>query len=86
VFDLDSDAHRELIEDEGELLQFAFRFLDQVLFGEMTIPVKEGARERRIAKRKERMEQRRSEEVQRQRGEDVYELARKGFPSSRDGD
>ncbi len=49
IFDLDPRTMQDLLADEDELQQFAFRFLKQVFFGVMTIPVKEGARERRIA-------------------------------------
>ncbi len=52
VFDLDEETNHSLSTDEDALLRFAFRFLKQVLFGERTIPVKEGARETRIGRRK----------------------------------
>jgi len=46
------------------------RFLRQVLFGEHSIPFKQGARERRIAKRKEDWEKRRQQEIERFREQD----------------
>lgn len=52
VFDLTQSEKTNLLEDEDELLQFAFRFLKQVLFGEKTIPLKPGARGSRLARRK----------------------------------
>ena len=54
VFALPPDQRAALMNDEDELLRFAFRFLKQVLFGEMTIPVYPEARERRLARRQER--------------------------------
>jgi Fe-S-cluster containining protein len=53
VFDLSDEQIEQLKADEDELLRFAFRFLKQALYGEMTIPVKEGARDRRLERRKE---------------------------------
>ncbi len=50
VFDLDEPALATLTTDEDKLLQFSFRFLKQVLFGEMSISRKEGAREKRLEK------------------------------------
>ena len=48
-----SDAEVEdLARDEDRLLAFSMRFLNQVLFGEMTIPIRKDARERRVGKRK----------------------------------
>ena len=54
IFDLPAAERAALMEDEDKLLLFACRFLKQVLFGEMTIPVKPDARERRLAKKRER--------------------------------
>ncbi|MCG6868039.1 MAG: YkgJ family cysteine cluster protein [Gammaproteobacteria bacterium] len=52
IFDLADDEIRALIDDEDRLLQFSFRFLKQVLFGEFTIPRRDKAREQRIEARK----------------------------------
>ena len=65
LFDLTSEERQRLAADEDALLEFSMRFLKQVLFGEMTIPLKEGAREARISRRKAVWEQRRSEELAR---------------------
>ncbi len=51
VFDLGDDEKKSLSEDEDKLFQFSCRFLKQVLFGEMRIPVRADARERRLSKR-----------------------------------
>ncbi len=52
VFDLSDEEIEALVADDEALMQFGFRFLKQALYGEMSIPVKEGARERRLARRK----------------------------------
>lgn len=41
------------------LIKFGFQLMKQVFFGEMTIPMKDGALEERIAKRKDVIELRR---------------------------
>ncbi len=63
VFDLDDHEIGALLEDEDKRLHFSFRFLKQVLFGEKTIPIKEGARERRAADRKNLWKDRRENEI-----------------------
>ena len=63
VFDLSKQEMRDLLGDEERLLQFSFRFLKQVLFGENSIPIKEGAREQRIEQRKAVWAQRREQEI-----------------------
>lgn len=39
LFDLDPAFHAQLRTDDEELLQFAYRYLKQALFGEITIPL-----------------------------------------------
>ncbi len=53
VFDFDDAAIRELMDDEIALMQFGFRLLKQVLFGEMTIALKHDARDRRVERRRQ---------------------------------
>ena len=53
VFDLDDEAVAALKADEDALLRFAMRFLKQALYGERTIPLKDGARDRRLERRRE---------------------------------
>jgi Fe-S-cluster containining protein len=67
ILDLPQSELQALIDDEDALLAFALRFLKQVLFGEMTIPVKPGAREQRVAKRKDLWLERRKAEIARQK-------------------
>ena len=52
VFDLGKQEIQTLIEDEEELLKFAFRFMKQVLYGEMTIAVRNEAKEARLQRRR----------------------------------
>ena len=52
-FDLPADEYESLLKDDVELMQFAFRFLKQVLFGEESIPVKADARQAREQRVKE---------------------------------
>jgi hypothetical protein len=72
VFDLDHAQLARLLAEEEELVRFSMRFLRQVLFGESSIPVKQGARERRIEQRKDQWDKRRKEEINahRQRAQD----------------
>jgi Fe-S-cluster containining protein len=67
IFDLSDGDMTLLLEDEEKRLQFSFRFLKQVLFGEKTISVKEGARELRASERKQIWAERRKEEITRHR-------------------
>ena len=64
---LPAAEERALLDDEERLLAFAMRFLAQVLFGERSIPLREGARERRIEERREQWRARRDEQVRRHR-------------------
>jgi hypothetical protein len=63
IFELDETSLAELLDDNEKLLRFSIRFLQQVLFGEQSIPVKEGAREQRIQERREIWQRRREREA-----------------------
>ena len=67
LFALDDEHIQLLVNDEDELLQFSMRFLQQTLFGEQTIPLREGGRERRIEARKKAWTERRQADIQRHR-------------------
>lgn len=54
VFDLSEQEKKSLTDDEDKLFQFSCRFLKQVLFGELSIPVKSDAREKRLQSAKTR--------------------------------
>ena len=56
IYDLKSDEVAVLLDNEDELLRFAMRFLKQILFGIMTIPMKPDAREKRIQRMRARTE------------------------------
>ncbi|MEW5888547.1 MAG: YkgJ family cysteine cluster protein [Pseudomonadota bacterium] len=53
VFELPEAEREEILADELRLMQFGFRFLRQVLFGEMSIPLREEA----VAARRERLKE-----------------------------
>lgn len=63
-FDLDEETQSKINTDDVELMLFGFRFLKQVMFGEESIPLKEGAAEERIKERKEVHEMRRKAEIE----------------------
>lgn len=52
VYDLDAETVALLKRDEAERIKFGARFLKQVLFGELSIPVKQDALEKRLEKRR----------------------------------
>ncbi|MCP4701103.1 MAG: YkgJ family cysteine cluster protein [Gammaproteobacteria bacterium] len=53
VYDLDAETHEQLRTDDVILLKFGFKLLKQVLFGEMTIPLKANAEEKRRQRQRE---------------------------------
>lgn len=54
VYDIPDDLRALIHQDEKELMQFGFRLLRQVLFNEMTIPIKADAMDKRLARKSER--------------------------------
>jgi hypothetical protein len=54
LFKLGADEKKMLMADDVELLQFSFRFLKQVLFGEKTLELDEEVAKERLAKWQER--------------------------------
>jgi hypothetical protein len=54
LFKLGADEKAMLMADDVELMQFAFRFLKQVLFGEQSIALDDEAAKERLAKWQER--------------------------------
>ena len=75
TFDLDESVMTELRTDDVALMHFGIDLLKQVLFGEKTIPLREGAVKERIDERWEIVQQRNrlKEEIGRQQ-KDTYEL------------
>ncbi len=57
VFELDPGFRQTLMQDDSQLLRFGFRLLQQVLFGENTIPLKPDAAQKRVARYQERKQQ-----------------------------
>jgi hypothetical protein len=57
LFELDPAEKQALFENDEALLRFAFRFLKQALFGEITIPVRTDAAEKRRERYRRRVEQ-----------------------------
>ncbi|MBI4937319.1 MAG: YkgJ family cysteine cluster protein [Nitrosomonadales bacterium] len=55
LYDIPGEEMRAILGNDTELMQFGFRFLKQVLFGENSIAVKQGAAEMRQHKLREKM-------------------------------
>ncbi len=53
LFEVDGAERSTMMADEDQLFLFACRFLKQVLFGEMSIPMREEGRVRRMEKKRE---------------------------------
>jgi len=69
VYDVPAEELREILEDDVALLQFGFRFLRQVLFGEMTIALHADSVERRrarVAEQRARIEREAAERMARE--------------------
>jgi uncharacterized protein len=64
LFEIEPDLLAKIMTDDEALLAFAMRFLKQVLFGEITIPLKQEA-----AKRRHEEYRRRSETIEREAAE-----------------
>ncbi|MFA5916485.1 MAG: hypothetical protein WC830_23315, partial [Burkholderiales bacterium] len=57
LFVLDPAEKETLLANDEALLRFAFRFLKQALFGEITIPVRADAADKRRERYRQRVEQ-----------------------------
>jgi hypothetical protein len=57
LFELDAAEKEAMVADDEALLRFAFRFLKQALFGEITIPIRLDAAEKRRERYRQRVEQ-----------------------------
>lgn len=53
TYDLSDELKQQIFSDETELMQFGFRFLCQVMFGEESIPVRADALEKRAVRQRE---------------------------------
>lgn len=68
IYDLPPDELREMLIDDAPLMQFGFRFLRQVLFGEMSIPLRADSVEKRrtrVAEQRARIEREAAERLAR---------------------
>jgi len=54
VYDLNTEIIEQIISDDEVLLKFAGQLLKQVLFGEITIPLKENATQTRVQRRRDK--------------------------------
>jgi len=63
-FVLGEDEYEKLNSDDVEMMLFGFRFLKQVLFGEMSIDLREGALEERIGRTGKSIEEIQREELE----------------------
>lgn len=63
MYALNEEEFSTIIDDEIARLKFGYRLLRQVLFGEETIPLVEGAYEKRMEERGEILEARRQAEI-----------------------
>ena len=63
MYDLTDDEYDMLEKDDLALLNFGFKLMKQVFFGEMTIKEREGAWEKRTEERREILEYRRQAEI-----------------------
>jgi len=63
-YDMDESFYQTMEKEDLALMQFGTRLLKQVLFGDVTIPLKEGIVDKRIEERKEVLEMRRQAEIE----------------------
>lgn len=54
TYDIPDEEMKEILVDDVNLMQFAFRFLRQVMFGEETITMRTDALDKRLARKRER--------------------------------
>ena len=64
IVELSSEQEQEMANNEEQLLKFAIRFLEQILFGVETVKIKPDAKEKRMRERKEVWLQRRQQQIQ----------------------
>lgn len=77
LYELAPEEMKKVLSDETELMQFGFRFLKQVLYGENTITLRKDAAEKRIAHYQEKAKRMELEAAARRAAEqdDQYEGA-----------
>ncbi|CAK0764473.1 conserved hypothetical protein [Gammaproteobacteria bacterium] len=55
IYDISGEFWQAIYSDDTELMLFGFQFLRQVMFNELSIPIKTGAMDKRLAKKQERV-------------------------------
>jgi len=75
-YDIPAETYEQIEKDDVALLQFAYKFMRQALFGEKLVPEKPGAWEKRVAERREIWEARTKAEIE-ARNRQVEEMMRK---------
>lgn len=78
LFTMSADERTLILADDVELLQFSFRFLKQVLFGEQSIALNEEVAKERLGKWRERQVEIEKEAAEK-RARMEEEMAREGF-------
>lgn len=84
LFALTDADYAEILASDENLLQFAFRYLKQVLFGENTIPLNDAAAQQRLAKWREK-QQKIEEEARKQREEWERKMLEEGIDPEASG-
>ena len=72
IYDIPDEEQLKILRDDQSLMLFGFRFLRQVLFGEMTIAMREetvAARRNRLAEKQRRLEQEAAQRMMRDENE-----------------
>jgi len=73
VYDLPDDEYKQILDDDVARLEFGYKLLAQVLYGEKIIPLKDGAYDKRMEERKEILELRRKAEVDAHQDKEPFE-------------
>jgi hypothetical protein len=84
LFKLEPEMRKMLMEDDVELMQFAFRFLKQVLFGEQSLELDEAAAAERLKKWQARQAEI-EEEARKQREEYERKMLEEGIDEDASG-
>ncbi|MEW8627004.1 MAG: YkgJ family cysteine cluster protein [Candidatus Thiodiazotropha sp.] len=63
-YDMEDSFYETVEKEDLALMQFGVRLLKQVLFGDVTIPVKDNAVEKRVEERKDILEMRKKAEIE----------------------
>jgi Fe-S-cluster containining protein len=77
MFDIDDELRKGIDEDDEVLVAFCMRFLKQVLFGEFSISLREGAAKERYEQRKDVIQKKHAENIKKYHVRDPQEGAEK---------